>query len=393
MKKIIFVCFNADHPRTGYAVRVYRNIEAVVSAGVEVSVLRLVPAFHGAESWKSALAGLGVRHCLEVPVPPISRYWLSRAVFPLVGWLWLWAYSRFRGGTSCVIAEGHEAAGAVLWHKQGRVIVDLHGAAPEEVEFSRKLTDGKGDSFCLWLNRVEKKIIDRADHILIVAKKMREHLAEKWGVESGENISVVPIYLDVSGVDAYLNCHRQNGNVFVYSGGAQGYQCIKSMLTLFCHIKRIQQDASLLILTPDVDIFEREIANVFHEKPDFISIKSVNHGGVIENLKRCNYGFVLRSDETLNKVSCPTKINEYLAAGLMVICTQFSGHGPSAIEETDAGVVVSLSVDSKEAELLVEKLAECREKYEGSRVSCYLQKFSQQSAAATLVKIVKEGLL
>lgn len=391
MKKITFVCFNADHPRTGYAVRVMENVKELISKGYDVSVLRLVPAFHSSKSWRQMLSSLGVKSIHELPVLPISKYSLLRLLSPYLAFVWFYMH-QIRFKSSIVIAEGHEAAGVCLLYKICPTIVDVHGAVIEEVIFSRKQAGRPFKHIVYWLDRFEGWIVDKADGILVVSENMSEYLAKKWPKLDKSKLAFLPVVF--SGSNQSINSRRvvSKSYRFVYSGGVQAYQCLDETISVFAQIKEVKQDAELHILTPDVDLAKDKVISQYKYLPEFIRIKSVPQSEVGNHLRLADFGFVLRSDDLLNKVSCPTKINEYLAAGLIIICSPFSGHGPSAVSQTGAGVVISVDDLMNSSKKIISILDDVRDKYSFLAVQKYLEKYQPNAAFTALHKMMNEIL-
>lgn len=394
--KILIICLNGDHPRTGYAARVMSNIKSLVDDNVDVAVLRLVPAFHKSESWAEALSQVGVSELAEVPVPPISRFALSRFMAPLVGWMWFVFY-QLKWRACIVLAEGHEAASAPLLIKIMPVIVDLHGAGPEEAAYSRHRAGLKDLSIVDWLNRLEIKILHKADAVLVVTSAMKRHLGNKWHDDAVARVKLVPIALNrdftvkhaVDAVEKYSLGYLKNKNVFVYCGGGQSYQCVDEVISIFECILEDMAEAYLLLITPDVDVIKCKIKNCSLVVQEKVVVVSAKPDEVPSLLRLGRYGFVLREDNVLNKVACPTKINEYLACGLVLICTESSGHGPEAIANTGAGIVIPLEITKELGAVLVDRLQKCYLERNDSVVSTYLSSLSHGGLKVSDIEVFK----
>lgn len=393
MKRVLVVCYNADHPRTGYASRVISNVAVLAAAGNCVSVLRLVPIFRAGESWRESLREVGVKNVAEVAALPISRYGFLRRLSPMFGWV-IVLYFRLIWRATVVLAEGHEAAAPALFAKLfAKVAVDVHGAGPEEAEYARSRDGRSPTSMCDWLNHVERRIVFRADMILLVSQSMRSHLISKWRLTSGERMDIVPIYSrrprrQKGARDAGKG---ELGFKFVYSGGMQSYQCVPAMLELFKRIVEVEPRAKLLILTPEVDVATRHVIDAFGGVPSFVRIDSAPQESVAEILPDYDAGFVLRESNILNKVSCPTKIGEYLEAGLIVICTASAGHAAEAASETGAAVVLRGDGHAEDISGLIEDLRRARLNYNPDRVARYLALFSSDRATMPLVEYIKNA--
>lgn len=395
VKRVMVVTLNGDHPRTGYAARVLQNIQGLVRAGYEVSLLRLVPARHKGESWLKAIEPLGVSQYCEVPVPPVSRFSASRKLAPLIGALWIRHY-RMHWHAGLVLAEGHEAAGAALYLKGHRVVVDIHGAAPEEAAYSRAKLGQTDLSIVSWFNAIEKGIVEHADRIIVVSNAMLHHLESKWGREIGDRTAVLPIALgEIFSQEGNQSLRSDWGdiralrdaNTFIYCGGLQHYQCIPEMLENFTEMHRCDPNARLLVITPDVSKFNEIVRLRCPSIASVVTAISAFPEEVPALLRLGKFGYVLREDSLINRVACPTKINEYLVAGLVIICTSGSGHGPEAIEQTGAGIVVPMRISRAEAVDISRNLLARYANRNHGKVHKYTEAYSGNDIAAIIESI------
>lgn len=381
--KVLVVCLNGDHPRTGYAARVLSNIKSLLADHNDVSVLRLTPAFHKNESWADALIKIGVKEFAEVPVPPLSRFKFSRFMTPIVGWLWLFAFW-LKWRPNLILAEGHEAASVPLLFKYAKVLVDIHGAGPEEAEYVRLQLGSRDLSIVSWLNHVEKVILKKADRIFVVTPAMEKHLCRKWAINSSAQFRVLPVALganflrdgDCNVVHKYSLEPLINKNVFVYCGGVQAYQCVDDTIANYICIARHIKDPALLFITPDAEKIRGKVDRLSDEIKNSIVIVSATPDEVPSLLKLGKYGFVLRENNVLNIVACPTKINEYLACGLVLICTESAGHGSDAINRTGAGVLIPLQLEEFRGSEVAIQIQKCYQETQRDIVLNYLRSFS-----------------
>jgi glycosyltransferase involved in cell wall biosynthesis len=68
--------------------------------------------------------------------------------------------------------------------------------------------------------------------------------------------------------------------------------------------------------------------------------KSLKSTEVAYYLSMIDAGFVLRKNSLVNINSSPTKSSEYLAAGAMIITTQYAGDSPELVRKSGCGVVL-----------------------------------------------------
>jgi len=87
-----------------------------------------------------------------------------------------------------------------------------------------------------------------------------------------------------------------------------------------------------------IEPYEKLLLQLGRENYTVLSLKA---GDVPSYLKLFDAGFLLRDNWILNKVSSPTKICEYLAAGVPVICTRFSGDYTRSVFSCVTGFILN----------------------------------------------------
>ena len=113
--------------------------------------------------------------------------------------------------------------------------------------------------------------------------------------------------------------------VLGYSGGLQKWQNIDKIINIVARLREIDSNIYLMIFTNhSIDIYKKLLLKIGEEN---YNVKALKAKDIPSYLKLFDAGFLLRDNWVLNKVSSPTKICEYLAAGVPVICTQYS-HQP-----------------------------------------------------------------
>jgi len=200
-----------------------------------------------------------------------------------------------------------------------RIILDAHGAVPEEIEFL------ENKSLLYYFLLLTEKIVFSKNNVIIVCvtEAMKNHFKTKYPKFNGKYLvySIFPEQL-------YIESMNNNGNniyhetinddkiIVLYSGGTAGWQKIDLMLEL---IERNQSEKiEYIILTAEVEKFKQIIQN-FKIPKERILIKSLPQSELSEYYKNADYGFILRDDNVVNNVSNPTKLVEYLFYGIIPI--------------------------------------------------------------------------
>lgn len=202
------------------------------------------------------------------------------------------------------VIEATKALGPILLGKKH--FIDLHGVVPEEMEYAGRARLSSLFGF------TEKIVMSRAALIIVVTKKMMSHLSEKYPLH-GRDVLYLPIFQS----SAARGCIEQRTAaraVAVYAGGIQPWQNIEKMLQLACDNKEID----FIFLVSNSDAFKAKYRD-FIINCNNLTIDSVPHAGVQTYYRQADFGLVLRDDIIVNRVACPTKLVEYIEAGLIPI--------------------------------------------------------------------------
>lgn len=194
----------------------------------------------------------------------------------------------------------------VTLDSQVRKAFDMHGAYPEELRLYGRNTQAKLDE------QQEKLAMEHAQCMVCVTQNMVEHLKQKYGCVP-EKVILLPIFDE----QRLKRCKEQgknsNGRTVVYAGGTQKWQNVETM-----------QKAASLVRTMTYRFFTPQPRAFLqnwpcYKRPKDMEVCSKTPEQVIEAYAFCDYGFLLRDDITVNRVACPTKLVEYLAAGIVPI--------------------------------------------------------------------------
>lgn len=201
----------------------------------------------------------------------------------------------------------------VVWFRSPkRVITWFQGICPEEMDV---IYDGKWDKLPRrWIHVLfEKVALKKSTLNLFVSEAMLKHYQEKYGY-SRENYMIMPCF----GNEIDLTCFndkRYEQPKFLYSGSVAAWQCIDKMLVLFKKIQGRIQSASLSILTPN-----REEAIELLKKYDVqANVDFVQPDKLQEYIRGFKYGFIVRDDISMNNVATPTKMSNYMGAGIIPV--------------------------------------------------------------------------
>ncbi len=188
------------------------------------------------------------------------------------------------------------------------IIIWVQGIAPEE-SFLRNGNYAK--KFILEL--IEQFVLHRVKFIIFVSQEMKQHYEKKYNISI--NSFIMPCFnTDINKKSFFSKCKYQN-NVFCYVGSLYVWQCFNETIYLYKRIEK-KNDVKLLVCTPDTEKAKQIIYNNNIKNYD---IKFVSKDKLNEELKKVKFGFVIREDNAVNRVSTPTKLSTYLANGIIPI--------------------------------------------------------------------------
>jgi hypothetical protein len=117
-----------------------------------------------------------------------------------------------------------------------------------------------------------------------------------------------------------IAAYRRNGHkVVVYSGGTSKWQMCVETIKLMGRLAEMC-NYRCVVLTGDPRTFRSMLYEHAVNAESFTVVALQKHE-VISALKLCDLGLLLRDDYILNEVASPTKLYEYLYAGLAIVVT------------------------------------------------------------------------
>ncbi len=165
-------------------------------------------------------------------------------------------------------------------------------------------------------NIIEKMALSISERVFVVSSPQLRHFETKYGLKLQDKSLVMPCSNESLHESSFYAEGKYERPVFVYAGSLARYQCIDETLEAFRIAQSITPEASLMFLTSDQEkartlVSRHGITNVsvgYAEKDELPTI-----------LSQAKYGFVIRDDSAINRVSTPTKISTYIANGVIPV--------------------------------------------------------------------------
>jgi glycosyltransferase involved in cell wall biosynthesis len=327
----------------------------LASAGVSVGLLTFEPEM--SRAWDAAslgaerarLAGEGIEwSALAYHKRPSA---LATAWDVLAG---AWAAARIarRRGADVLHARAHVplamALLARLFMPRCRVVFDVRGLMAEEYADAGVWSEGSLMFRAVkWLERTGLR---RADQIVVLTERMRDWVVRE-GLAAAEKVTVIPCCVGLTRFDAAGDALREDEKAapgvggsgrfeVVYAGAVTGLYLLDEMAGFFKALQALRPDAFFRVLTraPAAAVADK-LRRAGLSAEDF-SVEAADPGDVPAHLARARLGLSFRKPTFSQIAASPTKIPEYLAAGLPVVGNAGIGDTDELLGRERVGVVV-----------------------------------------------------
>lgn len=196
-----------------------------------------------------------------------------------------------------------------------KIIFWSQGIGPEEYYMVK---DYSFKSFLISkvYDRFEKHLLKNAFHTIAVSNSMITHYENKHSLKI-QNSTVIPCYNKSLQKMAFKELLK-NASSYVFVDSIFAWQCFEKTLEVYKEVELLNPDSNLTVFTKDQDLAKQLINKykIKNYRVDYISLKDLE-----KELLSFKYGFLLRDKDIINNVSTPTKMNGYLAVGLIPIYT------------------------------------------------------------------------
>lgn len=185
-----------------------------------------------------------------------------------------------------------------------KVYVDVHGIVPEE-----ETLYGKYEAAQMY-GDIEEQTVQKAECLICVTNKIKEHLQEKYGKKFKAKTIIMPIF-DSSLSKYDINVPKEkpfikDKPVVIYAGGIMKWQKIELMQE---SINKCIDNANFMVYCPNPKEFWETWK---YPKYKNLEVGSKSYQDLCKDVYiKAHYGYVLRDDIAVNNVACPTKIADY----------------------------------------------------------------------------------
>lgn len=192
------------------------------------------------------------------------------------------------------------------------IISDIHGIQTEEIReygvfswLSRKCR--------FFLYRLVEYIVAKRSRKIVTVTKEMTHYIHRHYTKDAQCIEI-PIFVKSVKKNEKV---EKNMDLYIYAGGIHGWQKIDLMIETMRKIAHHDEKAQFIILSASKDMFLKKIQGTVLEER--VVVDCVPPENLPDYYSRAGWGFVLRDDNAVNRVACPTKLIEYMEYGVLPI--------------------------------------------------------------------------
>lgn len=345
-----------------------------------------------------------VKNSLEAPVkktPIVRSKW--NFLFEKLS-LFLYIILNTKTGDKIIIqTRENKHAKLITWLKRYRSISFIYehrGVGAEEYinnlgyEAIEKVTDINVQNKYIEIINEYKEIFEISDVIVNVSEQMKLYVHDKFKGEFDSKLKVVPggadqnAFMYLPKTRKYLREQlniKDSQTVLLYSGSLkQKWHMRNFIFEIIGEFQKDKKDIFFICVTPDLDLAQ-ELAKENKLDMRSVFIGFVSNDKINQYLNIADAGLIFREEMATNRFASPTKIAEYLLAGLPVIISENIGDYSEFVKSNNIGFVVK---NSKEQ--IVDLLGKIKEISREQVSLIGKQYYSKQSLLSRYINIYNE---
>ncbi|WP_157231622.1 hypothetical protein [Cecembia lonarensis] len=238
--------------------------------------------------------------------------------------------------------------------------------------------------------RIEKEGFIKGKSIICRSLKAKEIIMERAGDGFDKNKVFIVRNGTFKSTENQIKSSKTGCNL-VYSGSIGPQYRMDEVIQIFEYVKDYIPNASLTLLTPQVEVAKELIKK---ESPQFlnvITVKSVFPDLILSELKNYHIGISLRKATFSMQAVAPLKVGEYLAAGLSVIFSPGIGDMDILMKNKPFAFCFDGFNESKEEEILNWVNKQLKEDYSEAIQEMAIEYFSLEETAKVYHQALQYG--
>ena len=354
--RTLYICyFGLREPLVQTQVLPY--LRELAGGGVRVRLLTFEPDMRRRwpagelEEERARLASQGIEW---LSLPYHKRPSVPATAYDIIAGARLAARLARRGEVDALHARAHVPAAMALLARALsraplRLVFDIRGLMAEEYADAGVWSERSLPYRAV--KRLERAAVRRADQVVVLTRRMRDWLVGER-LADADKITVIPCCVDFSryagrGGDAAAAEGPGGGQAggggrfeVVYAGSVTGLYMLEEMGRFFAELRAHEPRAFLRVLTNSPAEGAARVLRRAGVAPGDFGVGGVPAADVPLYLRRARLGLSFRKPTFSQVAASPTKIPEYLAAGLPVVSNSGIGDTDELLEDERVGVLV-----------------------------------------------------
>ncbi|HKP35831.1 MAG TPA: glycosyltransferase [Pyrinomonadaceae bacterium] len=340
----LYICyFGLNEPLVQTQVLPY--LRELATAGINLHLLTFEPRLHETRDLKQQEEELRRQGIAWSYLPYHKRPSLLATLYDIVAGARFIARLARREGVQLLHARAHMPLAMALLAQRfvrAKLLFDIRGLMAEEYADAGVWTTNS-ITFRM-VKRLERAGIRRADGIVVLTNRMRDWLVAH-SLKPSDQIEVIPCCVELVRFDETIAqsdpAHSpENRFEVIYAGSLIGLYLVEEMGRFFKAIKGQRPEAFLRLFSVSPPEPARAALNRAGLSESDFEIRSASPAEIPAHLQQARLGLSFRKTAFAQIASSPTKIPEYLAAGIPVVCNAGIGDMDDIVEREQVGVVL-----------------------------------------------------
>lgn len=192
------------------------------------------------------------------------------------------------------------------------IVVWFQGIVPEESYMRNKSTVKKKV-----LEIIEVNVLKKCKLAIFVSQEMKNHYENKYKLNLDDKCYIMPCFNTDIQKNSFYKKGKYENNIFAYTGTISSWQGFDKIVNCYEKIEKMNfPNTKLVILTPDKSKADEIIKGTSIKNYEIGYVKTEELPNILSDVK---FGFVIRDNNDVNRVSTPTKLSTYIANGLIPI--------------------------------------------------------------------------
>ncbi|MDD3905528.1 MAG: glycosyltransferase [Candidatus Omnitrophica bacterium] len=195
---------------------------------------------------------------------------------------------------------------------------------------------------CRSINALDRVFLNRADHVVVLSRKMKDFLGENFfKSKKNDKVRVIPCCVDVDKfVPARPDASGDRGSfTLVYSGSLGTWNMLNEMVDFFSELKRHKNNAHFSIVTQSPVRMVEDTVGGRLKREDY-TVRSGRYEEMPGYIAEADAGIIFRIPGFAKTAASPTKFGEYLACGVPVVINSGIGDTEELVRGGRIGVIV-----------------------------------------------------